>query len=150
MGDVQIMSAGTGIVHSEYNASNTEPVKFLQIWVFPKRQGLSPRYEQISFDIAGRKNQWQTVVSPDQEGGSIKIFQQAWFKLADIEAGKSLDYALHQKGQGLYLFMLEGEVTIAGETLHRRDAAALEDTNEVSISATADSKLLAIEIPLYQ
>jgi hypothetical protein len=150
MGDVQIMSAGTGIVHSEYNASKEEPVKFLQIWVFPERQGLKPRYEQISFDVAGRNNRWQTVVSPDQEEGSIKIFQQAWFKLADVSKEKSLSYAMHGKDKGLYLFVLEGSVQVGEHTLGKRDALAIEDAESVDIQALEDSKLLAIEIPLYK
>jgi hypothetical protein len=149
-GDVQIMSAGTGIVHSEYNASKTEPVKFLQIWVFPERKGLDPRYEQISFDVAGRKDRWQTVVSPDQEEGSIKIFQQAWFKLADLSTDKSISYTMHGKDNGLFLFVLEGKINVGNEALKRRDAIAIEEVESIDIEATEDSQLLAIEIPLYK
>lgn len=122
-GDVQIMSAGTGIKHSEFNGSTTEPVKFLQIWVFPKERDIAPRYDQKTFSEGDTRNKFLTIVSPDEnDNRSVWINQDAWFSLSSIEAGKELDYALKLKNNGTYLFVLEGSVNVAGEELSARDA----------------------------
>lgn len=147
-GDVQIMSAGTGIRHSEYNASSTEYAKLLQIWVFPKLKNIKPAYGQKSFDLNGRKNNWQVVVSPESSEQALNINQDARFSLVDLEAGKTIDYRMKWKNSGLYLFVIEGAVKSSDKTLSKRDALGISETDRVSIEAVSDSQLLAIEIPL--
>ena len=111
-GDVQIMSAGSGIQHSEYNASKTDAVNFLQVWVFPKEKNIKPRYDQKTFSVDGRKNNWQVVVSPDDKEGGVWINQDARFVLADIEAGKAISFEPKFNGNGVYIFVIEGEITV--------------------------------------
>lgn len=148
-GDVQIMSAGYGLSHSEYNHSKTAPVNFLQIWILPKKRDIEPRYEQITFDEDGRKNQLQTVVAPDNDK-ALWINQDAWFTLADLDAGKEIQYDLHKTGNGVYTFLLEGEATVDGNQLHKRDALGLTGIDQVGISAVKDAKLLFIEVPMIK
>jgi quercetin 2,3-dioxygenase len=147
-GDVQIMSAGSGISHSEYNASAKDPVNFLQVWVLPKLANIAPRYDQKTFDSGKRINQWQVVVSPDAATGGVWINQDARFSLADLDAGKELPYHTVVKGSGVYLFLLEGSVTVAGTVLNKRDAVAIAESDSIPITASANSQLLAIEIPM--
>jgi hypothetical protein len=147
-GDVQIMSAGTGIRHSEYNASSTEFAKLLQIWVFPKLQNIKPVYGQKTFDLKDRKNKWQTVVSPDASEQGLNINQDARFSLVDLDAGKSIDYKMKWRNSGLYLFVIEGGVKTSGQSLSYRDAIGVSETDELNIEAVTDTQLLAIEIPL--
>jgi quercetin 2,3-dioxygenase len=147
-GDIQIMSAGTGIRHSEYNASANKTAKLLQIWVFPKLKNIKPAYGQKSFEVSDRKNKWQFIVSPDSSENGLNINQDARFALIDLNAGKKIDYQLKWQHSGLYLFVIEGEVKTAGIILGRRDAIGVEDTNEVHIEAVGETQLLAIEVPL--
>ncbi|WMJ73110.1 pirin family protein [Cytophagaceae bacterium ABcell3] len=147
-GDVQIMSAGTGVKHSEFNHSKSEPVKFFQIWVFPKEKNIQPRYDQRTFDIAGRINQWQLVVAPGPSEQTVTINQDAWFSLGNPQKGTALDYKLNKPGNGVYLFVIEGSVEVTGETLQRRDAIGLDNLSEVKVNATSDSQLLLMEIPM--
>lgn len=146
-GDVQIMSAGTGIYHSEYNKNAQEPVNFLQIWVFPKERNIEPRYDQKTYDPAGRVNKWQIVVAPDNED-AVWINQNAWFSLAKIESGKSIDYNLNDKSNGIYLFVLEGSIVAAGNLLEKRDALAAIETEVISLEAKENADVLVIEVPL--
>ena len=148
-GEVQLMSAGTGVFHSEYNASKQEDVKFLQIWVFPEKQNITPRYDQKQFDVAKRKNQWQTVVSPmDKSQEGVKINQQAWFSMTDLDQNKEIEYSSKNPNTGIYLFLLEGELKVANEQLTSRDAIGLEDVSSIRIKAEKASQVLAIEVPL--
>jgi quercetin 2,3-dioxygenase len=148
-GDVQIMSAGTGLRHSEYNASATEMAKFLQIWVFPKLKNIKPIYGQKNFDINDRKNKWQVVVSPDITEHALPINQDARFSLVDLEAGKSIDYQMKWQNSGLYLFVIEGNIKTSNQSLSKRDAIGITGaTDNVVIEAGADTQLLAIEVPL--
>lgn len=146
-GDVQIMSAGTGIMHSEFNHSKTEPVRFLQIWIFPRERQIEPRYDQKTFNTEGRKNQWQILVDPQGTVG-ILIVQEAWFSIADMDTGTELEYDVKRQGNGVYFFTLEGSVEIAEEQLQRRDAVGVWDTGKVQVKATSASTVLAIEVPL--
>jgi quercetin 2,3-dioxygenase len=123
--EVQIMSAGTGVRHSEYNHSKTEEVKFLQIWVFPKERNIKPRYEQKLYPHEERKNKLLTVVSPDHNVGSLWINQDAYFSLTDLDEGKSLNYKINKKGNGVYIFVLEGTIEAGGETLNKRDGMGI-------------------------
>lgn len=148
-GEVQLMSAGTGVYHSEYNASPKDNVNFLQIWVMPEKQNISPRYDQKSFNKSERVNQWQTVVSPlDGQDPGVKINQQAWFNLVDLDQGKTIDYKLHRPNHGVYFFVLEGEVQIADEKLDTRDALGVVDQASTTLKANKSTQLLAIEVPL--
>ena len=147
-GDVQIMSAGTGIRHSEFNASQTDTVNFLQVWVFPKKENIQPRYDQKAFDINGRLNKWQVVVSPDEKDGGVWINQDARFALTKLEAGKEISYPLKFKGNGVYVFVLEGAVQAADQMLNKRDAAGIYQTDNIVIKANVSSELLLIEVPM--
>ncbi|MBJ6118631.1 pirin family protein [Pontibacter sp. BT310] len=146
--DVQIMSAGSGLTHSEFNNSKTDHVNFLQIWVFPKEQNIKPRYEQKTFNPAERQNKLQTVVSPEKDAESIWINQDAWFTLGTLKSGFTEEYQLHQNGNGVYAFLLEGEVEIDGEKLNKRDGMGISDTQTITIKATSDAELLLMEIPM--
>jgi redox-sensitive bicupin YhaK (pirin superfamily) len=147
-GEVQIMSAGSGLTHSEHNDSASEPVNFLQIWVLPKQRNIAPRYGQKAFDRAGHHNRLQTVVAPEQDGASVWINQDAWFSLGDFDAGRTVRYPLKKAGNGVYLFVIDGEIEVAGETLAKRDAIGLTDVTEVAIGAARDSRLLVIDVPM--
>ena len=146
--DVQIMSAGSGLRHSEYNASKTEDVNLLQIWVFPKQKNIEPRYEQKTFKPADRINKFQTVVSPVTAEGGVWINQDAWFSIAEIEEGKSLQYDLHQSGNGVYFFVIEGSAEIAGQQADKRDAIGITDNTSITVKAKTGTSLLAIEVPM--
>src|ERR1700744_4537605 len=135
-GDVQIMSAGSGIRHSEYNASHYDPVTLLQIWVFPKQLGIKPRHDQQTFDPANRDGQWQIVVSPRPEDQALKINQDARLALTRLKAGTSLTYYAVFPDNGIYIFVLEGQVEADGKTLQRRDGLGVTNANEVTVHAT--------------
>jgi redox-sensitive bicupin YhaK (pirin superfamily) len=148
--DVQVMSAGTGIFHSEANPLKDEAVKLFQIWVFPDKMNMKPRYDQKTFDPALRKNQWQRIIKPDtqHEGDALFIHQQAWFSLADIDAGKSLNYPSHLSGNGAYVFIIEGEATVNGELLNRRDAIGISEYDAFDITAHSDARILVMDVPM--
>lgn len=146
-GDVQIMSAGSGLTHSEYNHSKSDLVNFLQIWILPKEKDIAPRYQQITFDAAQRKNTWQTVVAPDDEA-ALWINQDAWFTLTDLDSEKSIDYLPHKEGSGIYTFLINGEMSIDDQKLSKRDAIAFVSAEKLTFQANADSQLLVIEVPM--
>ncbi|MEJ7626418.1 MAG: pirin family protein [Ferruginibacter sp.] len=147
-GDVQIMSAGTGVRHSEANASATEPVTLFQIWVFPKERNITPRYDQRTFDINERANKWQVVVSPNEKDKALWINQDAVFALTKLDAGKSINYKTAFAGNGIYLVVISGSVEVNNETLQQRDAAAISESDVVTIKATEDAELLVVEVPM--
>jgi redox-sensitive bicupin YhaK (pirin superfamily) len=147
-GDVQIMSAGTGIRHSEYNASKSDKVNFLQIWVIPKKENIKPRYDQKKFTESGRLNQWQVVVSPDEKDGGVWINQDARFARLSLEQGKEISFEPKFKGNGVYIFLLDGQVQIGDKRLEKRDAIGIEEADSVSIRADRKAELLAIEVPM--
>lgn len=147
-GDVQVMSAGTGIYHSEYNKNADEEVKFLQIWVFPNKQGVDPRYDQITIDQSKLENNLLQVVSPNPDDDGVWIHQDAWFYLSKLKAGNEITHTFKKDGNGVYLFVLEGEVSAAGEHLKRRDAIGVSTTNSIKIKATADAEFLLMDIPM--
>jgi len=146
--EVQIMSAGTGIVHSEFNASKNDPVSFLQIWVYPKLRNINPRYQQKEFDPEERKNKLQVVVSPEQDSGALLINQDAWFSLGKFDAGTSVNIVPKMSQHGSYLLVLEGEVEVAGEVLKRRDAIGLTDYDQVTVTALKTAEFLIIDVPM--
>lgn len=147
-GEVQIMSAGSGIRHSEFNASATDPVNFLQIWVFPKVRDITPGYSQKAFDPADRINKIVPVVSPDEESGALGINQDARFSLGSLKSGTSVTYDLKFTDNGVYIFVIEGSADAANQSLSRRDGLGVWDTDKVALTANADTELLLIEVPL--
>lgn len=147
-GDIQIMSAGSGVQHSEFNASATDPVTLFQVWVFPKERNIKPRYDQRNFDTSDRQNKWQTVVSPLDSDQALWINQDARFALTNLDAGKEISYSTAFKENGVFLVVINGSVLVDGKQLNKRDALGISETDSFSIAASADAELLAIEIPM--
>jgi redox-sensitive bicupin YhaK (pirin superfamily) len=150
--DVQVMSAGTGVFHSEINPSIDEAVKLFQIWVIPDKTNVAPRYEQRTFDAEGRKNKWQQIIKPDthtQEEG-IFIHQQAWFSLSDLDSGHDITYTQKKTENGVYLFVISGSVEIDGNKLGHRDAIGITDFEQIYIKATINARILAIDVPMIK
>ena len=147
-GEIQAMSAGSGITHSEYNGSKTDETKLFQIWVFPKVKNITPRYEQIKFNVADRQNKFQTIVSPVKSDKTMWINQDAFFALGNFDKGTSTDYTIQHKGNGAYIMVVEGEVEINGQKLSRRDAMGIWDADKVSVKMTSNSELLVIDVPM--
>ncbi len=147
-GEVQIMSAGTGLTHSEYNNSDLEDVKFLQIWVFPKEKNIQPRYGQLLFNTEDRQNKFQVLVSPKVSDTTIWINQDAWFSMADLEAGKQTRYVKQINSNGVYFFVIEGEGDIDGHAIEQRDGLGLSHGESHIVKAKTDIQLLAIEVPM--
>lgn len=150
--DVQVMSAGKGIFHSEFNPNKHEALKLFQIWLFPDKQNVEPRYDQRTYLPEGRKNKWQEVIKPDtqSEGSAIFIHQQAWFSLADIDAGLNLTYNSKKQGNGAYVFVISGSIKIGNETLSNRDAIGVTDYTGFEITATSNTRLLVIDVPMIE
>jgi len=147
-GDVQIMSAGTGVFHSEYNKNTDKEVKFLQIWVFPNKKNLEPRYDQISLREIEKDNAFYQVLSPNKDDQGVWINQNAWFHLGKFEAGKSETYKLKSEGNGVYAFILDGEVEIGNQKLGKRDGFGIWDTDEIEVKSISDSRVLLMEVPM--
>jgi hypothetical protein len=146
-GNVQIMSAGTGIFHSEYNPDPDHPLRLLQIWVYPKLKNITPRYDQKTYDVASRKNRWQRVVSPT-ESEAVWINQDAWFSMISLDKGNKADYTFQKPGSGAYVFIIEGSADISGTQLDRRDGGGFRDTTSLSLTALENSEILLMEIPM--
>ena len=149
-GEIQIMSAGSGLTHSEFNNSKKEFVNLFQIWVFPKEKNITPRYDQKIFDPEERKNKFQIVVSPDEKDGALWINQDSYFTLGNFDEGNSVKYEIKKNGNGVYIMITEGSAEIDGEVLSRRDAIGLSDLSSVEIKLLAKSELLLIEVPMTQ
>lgn len=148
-GDVQVMSAGTGIQHSEKNKNHDKPVKFFQIWVFPNKKNVQPRYEQKNFPDADKHNKLLTVVSPiGTDDGGVQIYQDAWFSLGKLDKDFSISYELKKAGNGVYAFVIEGDVTINDQQLRRRDGLGITETQKLEIKAGSDAELLLMEVPV--
>lgn len=150
--DVQVMSAGTGVYHSETNYLKTEPVRLFQIWVIPDKTNVYPRYDQKMFLPENRKNKWQEIIKPDtqQEGDALFIYQQAWFSLSDIDAGKVITYQNKKAHNGAYLFVISGKITINAIELNTRDAAGITEYITINIYAIQNSRVLLIDIPMLE
>ena len=149
-GDVQVMSAGTGIQHSEFNPNHDQRTKLLQIWVFPKYRNVTPRYQQITLNPEDRKNKLQQILSPTSEDEGVWIYQDAWFHLAEFDAGVSTNYTIKKEGNGLYVFVLSGEVSIDEQELSTRDGLGVWDFDTLTIKASTDAQFLLMEIPMQQ
>jgi hypothetical protein len=146
--EIQVMSAGTGILHSEFNHLNDGTTKLLQLWIFPDKKGHKPRYDQKFFDSEERKNKLQFIVTPEKKDDNLWLNQDAYLSLTDLEKDKSTNYKVHTKGNGVYLFLIDGEISVAGEALSKRDGIGIYETDEFSITASKDSQILLIEIPM--
>ncbi|WP_419868098.1 pirin family protein [Chryseobacterium sp. CT-SW4] len=147
-GEIQVMSAGTGIMHSEYNKNEDEPVKFLQIWVFPRDLEVEPRYDQISIEAGKKMNGFQQILSPDKNDEGVWIHQDAWFNLARFTEGNGKNYTLHKKGNGVYAFVLKGSAKIGDRILKERDGLGIWDTQSFNIEAVEDAEILLMEVPM--
>ncbi|HVM88284.1 MAG TPA: pirin family protein [Puia sp.] len=148
-GDIQAMSAGTGIFHSEYNKNTNMPVKFLQIWIFPNKKNVQPRYSQVTLNVEDRHNKLQEVLSPNADGAGVWIHQDAWFSMGKFDKDFSVDYELKKKGNGVYAFVLSGDITIDGQPLNARDGFGIKDTDKIFIQANSqDAELLLMEVPM--
>lgn len=147
--DLQHMSAGTGILHSEFNPNKDIEARTLQIWMFPKESGIVPKYHQQSFEPKHRINKWQCVVSPDpKKFGGIYVHQDAWFTMGKFTPNHKTNYTIHKKGNGVYAFIIEGNVTINGQSLNKRDGLGIWDVNELSIHADSECEILLMDVPM--
>jgi hypothetical protein len=145
--DVQAMSAGTGIFHSEFNNRADSSLKLLQIWIFPQEQNLAPRYDQLTFDPSGRMEKWQLLVAPN-ESEAVQIMQQAYVSRAHLPEGKELDYSVYNKGNGMYLFLIEGSIRLEQQVLECRDGLSIEGAASIRIQAMKDAEILLLEVPM--
>lgn len=146
-GDIQVMSAGTGITHSEFNANDDRAVEFLQIWVFPRERGVTPRYEQMKIDDFAKPDNFQQIVSPSKEDEGLWIHQDAWFSLANFNKGISKEYTLHKSSSCVYLFVIEGKAKVGDQILERRDGYGIWDTDRFVLEAMEKSEILIMEVP---
>jgi redox-sensitive bicupin YhaK (pirin superfamily) len=147
-GDVQVMSAGTGVSHSEYNKNQDKQVKFLQIWVFPNKRNVTPRYDQITLHETDRRNKFQQILSPNANDEGIWIHQDAWFHLGKFDEGLSSTYNIKKEGNGVYAFIIDGEVNINGETLGKRDGMGIIEASELTVRANTKAEILLMEVPM--
>lgn len=147
-GEIQVMSAGTGITHSEMNADNNEPVKFLQIWVIPNKAGVTPRYQQLRMDENMPHNTFNQVLSSNADDAGVWIHQNAWFHMGRFDKGVTETYELKDVNNGVYVLVLEGQVTINGSTLDTRDGLGIWNTKSFTMDANAEARVLLMEVPM--
>ena len=147
-GDVQIMSAGTGVTHSEKNNNKDKEVKFLQIWIFPREKNVTPRYDQISIREIAEENKFYQVLSPNKSDQGVWINQDAWFYIGNFTKGNSDKYEIKRQGNGVYAFILEGEVEIEGEKLSKRDGMGIWNTKSINVKASENARVLLMEVPM--
>jgi len=149
-GDIQAMSAGTGIMHSEYNKNYDQKVKFLQIWVVPKKKDVKPKYDQVSIKNLEKENSFYQVLSPNKEDQGVWIHQDAWFHIGEFDANKTTTYNLKKEENGIYAFVLEGEVAIEGQPLEKRDGFGIWDVNSINLKSNTKSKVLLMDVPMNE
>lgn len=147
-GDIQVMSAGTGVTHSEKNKNNNSPVKLLQIWIFPKEKNVTPRYDQLTLKAEDRHNQLQQVLSPNADDKGVWIHQDAWFHLGKFDKDIETSYQFKKEGNGLYVFVINGEITVDNQALSSRDGFGVWDKNKVEIKANSEAEFLLMEVPM--
>ncbi|MFL1011601.1 pirin family protein [Flavisericum labens] len=150
VGEVQVMSAGTGLTHSEFNDSQTDEVNFLQIWIIPEETGVTPNYEQRKFDTFNQKNSLQTVVAPKDklEGDALPISQQAYIYRSELDGETSINLETKKEGNGLYIFVVDGEIEVADKVLNSRDAIGVYEVSKIEIKANRVSQIIIIEVPM--
>lgn len=149
-GDIQVMSAGTGIQHSEFNPNADHHTKLFQIWLFPKVRNVAPRYQQITLDTSDRHNKLQQILSPNADDAGVWIYQDAWFHMGNLDKGTTIDYNRKKVGNGLYVFVIKGSVKVDGQELEQRDGLGITDFDKVSFEATSDAEVLLMEVPMEQ
>lgn len=148
-GDIQVMSAGTGITHSEFNKNADRDVRFLQIWMFPNKKGVTPRYDQIKLDEKKLKNKFFQILSPNVDDSGVWVHQQAWFHLGQFDKGKKTTYTLKEGSKnGVYVFLIEGDATVAGQQLNQRDGLGVWNTTSLDIQADSKARILLMEVPM--
>ena len=147
-GDIQVMSAGTGIRHSEYNKSKDQAVKFLQIWIFPNKKDVAPRYDQITLNLEDRKNKLQQILSPNADNEGVWIHQDAWFHIGKLDQGNKQVYTVKKQGSGVYVFVLSGKLNVNGQELNSRDGLGLWEISELQIEANSSAEILLLEVPM--
>lgn len=148
-GDIQVMSAGSGITHSEYNKNKDSEAKFLQIWVFPNKKNVTPRYDQMTLNLKDRENKFQQIVSPNADDEGVWIHQDAWFNLGKFDKNKTAEYTIKRKTNGVYAFILNGEATINGIAVNKRDGFGIWDTDKLTITSNSDStEILLMDVPM--
>jgi redox-sensitive bicupin YhaK (pirin superfamily) len=147
-GEVQIMSAGTGVIHSEHNASSSETLNLFQIWIMPELRNIAPRYDQKQFEVSDRLNKFQTLVSPEKSGSTLWINQQAWLSLGKFDKASSVNYNLHIPNNGVYVMVVSGELEVAGQLLGERDAIGVSDVSVIKLKFLKETEVLMIEIPM--
>lgn len=147
-GDVQVMSAGTGVSHSEYNKNKNELVKFLQIWVIPNKKDVVPRYDQISIKNIETKNSFYQILSPNEDDNGVWIHQDAWFHLGNYESDKTDSYSIKKEGNGVYIFVLEGDIVVNDQNLNKRDGYGIWETDSFTLHSNSTAKVLVMEVPM--
>ncbi|MCP4522415.1 MAG: pirin family protein [Cytophagales bacterium] len=147
-GEVQVMSAGTGIFHSEFNNDSQEDVRLFQIWMFPRERNVTPRYDQISIRDVEKENTFYQVLSPDPNDDGVWVHQDAWFNLGKFQPGKSDTYQIKKEGNGAYIMVIEGEVTIGEHKLTARDALGVWDLKDFTLTANTHAKVLVMDVPM--
>ena len=147
-GEIQVMSAGTGITHSEMNADNHEAVSFLQIWVIPNKMNVEPRYQQIRMDELMKPNAFNQILSPNSDDAGVWIHQDAWFSMGDFDKGVTETYQLKNPNNGVYIFVISGKVVINGNTLDTRDGLGVWDTKNFTMDVLDDARVLLMEVPM--
>jgi len=147
-GEIQVMSAGTGITHSEYNRNKDKSLKLLQIWVYPNQRNVEPRYDQIKLRKEERQNRLQQILSPSLQDDGVWIYQDAWFYLGDFHSNRTIEYEMNKSGNGIYLFIIEGSCRLGGINLEKRDGIGIWETPGINFTATSTSQFLIMEIPM--
>ena len=147
-GEIQVMSAGTGITHSEMNGDDKEEVKFLQIWVIPNKMNVEPRYQQVRMDDILKPNEFNQVLSPNADDAGVWIHQDAWFSMGDFDKGVTQTYQLKDPNNGVYIFVISGKVVVNGNTLDTRDGLGVWDTKNFTMDVIDDAKVLLMEVPM--
>jgi quercetin 2,3-dioxygenase len=148
-GDIQVMSAGTGIEHSEYNANKDKPVNLFQIWLFPNKHNVTPRYDQMTLNIADRHNKLQQILSPNPDDEGVWIHQDAWFSMGTFDKDITTEYALKRTGNGIFAMVVKGDFTINGNEIHARDGFGIWDIDKINITAKSeDAEILLMDVPM--
>ena len=149
-GDVQVMSAGTGIRHSEFNPNADIQTKLFQIWLFPRTKNVTPRYQQITLEVTEQKNNFAQILSPNEDDAGVWIHQDAWFHLADFDKDFLKTYEIKKAGNGMYVFVISGTITVDDQELETRDGLGITNFETLDIKANSDAKFLLMEIPMEQ
>ena len=149
-GDIQVMSAGTGVQHSEYNNSPDKEINLFQLWLFPNKRNVKPRYDQLPIRSLHQKNEFFQILSPSANDQGVWIHQDAWMHILDADQDQSFDYVLQSPENGVYLIVIEGEVEVDNQTLSRRDAIGIWETDKLTIKTKTDAELLLVQVPMLQ